>query len=1024
MTALFVDVVGSTSLAEQMDPEDWAATMERAMVVMSGAVERYDGWVANHTGDGFMALFGLPTAHEDDPARAVSAALEMVKAVDELAEAQRPSVELKVRVGVNTGEVVARDAAGIGTTADPRLYGDALNVAARLQSEAPPGGILITGETHAFLGDRIESRYLGPIEVKGKAAPVEAYEVLGRMGALRSVRGLAGLHSPMVGRDEELARLRAGLAPTRGGVGRMAVVEGEPGMGKSRLLRELRAAAEADGLGWVEARTVSYGRERPFHLAIDLVRALVELPDPLESLPPTEAAAHLTEQVGALLATKDGEAGAMLSHLLSLPTDDVATERLSHMQPQTLRLRYTEALTELVAATARRRPTVMVCDDLHWADDASVDVLLPLVTRLRDSPVLWVLASRSERDVPGRRLIGAADEVFGEALVRLRLRALAAEDVGRLVANLLEIATLPSTARDLILERAEGNPLFVEEIIRMLIDREAIEYRDGRWLATDKVLGVEVPDTLQGLLLARIDGLPAASRRLLHVASVIGRTFAVRVLARVSADPSGDESMPDGAEPASADAGTTGIGAELSVLEGTGLIGVATSEPELEYSFRHALIGDAAYASLLKQDRRSLHLRVAEALLAVYPDHDAEIAAELAHHFERAEEHPRAIAYLSLAARYAASRYARREALQLARRALALLPAGDEAETAERRQRADLRFLAAEAAVASVPMRESLAALQGVIADAEALGDIPLAARAWLLVGRARGMAGEQYRSSPELTAALDRATELAEASGSDVLKTRALLARGQVRFTASEFPEAIELMEGAIPALAEAGQYFEASVAAWQLGTAYGHVGDFERAVEWTDRSYELGLESGDPNATLDADLGRAMVEALRGDTAAAIDYASRAAGVAEQVDNKACALVAHSVIGEQHLRDGDAAQAAIAFEASADLATFCQFMPVRIEQTELLLQTARARGGVGSVEFERYERALELARQFGDRLAEAQLYEQRAGDRVAAGQGEAVGDDLGRAESLFEDLGASADLERVRQLQESLST
>jgi hypothetical protein len=191
---------------------------------------------------------------------------------------------------------------------------------------------------------------------------------------------------------------------------------------------------------------------------------------------------------------------------------------------------------------------------------------------------------------------------------------------------------------------------------------------------------------------------------------------------------------------------------------------------------------------------------------------------------------------------------------------------------------------------------------------------------------------------------------------------------------------------------------------------------------VHWTDRARELGIDSGDPNATLDADLARSIVEGIRGDTAASIEYATRAADAARRVDNKACAMVANSIIGQQHLRDGDAARATIAFEVSAGLATFCRFMPLTIERTELLLQSARARTGVGHVEFERYERALELARQFGNPLAEAQLYEQRALDRIAAGQSAVARDDLSKATTLLLSVGATPHLEHVRELEASI--
>jgi class 3 adenylate cyclase len=532
-----VDVVGSTRLAEAMDPEDWAASMERATSAMSSVIDRYGGWVASHTGDGLMALFGLPNAHEDDPARAVSAAVELVHAVDALAGELGPvGSDFKVRVGINTGEVVARETSGTRTDGDPHLYGDTLNVAARMQEEAPPGGIMITGETYGLVSGAVESRHVGPVTVRGKSAPVEAYEVLGRTGTLRSVRGVAGLVSPMVGRDAELARLADALGPVRMGLGRAARVVGEPGIGKSRLLAELRPLAESQGFAWLEARTVSHGRDLALHLAIDLVRAACRLPDPLENLPPAEAAGLLSARLDELASPELTDMAPYLFHLLSLPLDDAGRARLAHVEPQTLRLRYTEAITVLVAAIAAAQPLVLVCDDLHWSDDASVEVLQPLLWILASQPVLWVLASRDERDVPGRRLLSVADEAYGERLVDVHLRPLGDHDGEQLVANLLRIESLPPPTRTTILERAEGNPLFVEEVIRMLIDRQAIERRDGHWVATDRVVEVEIPRTLHGLLLARIDRLPEEARRVLRVAAVIGRTFPVSVLERVSSD--------------------------------------------------------------------------------------------------------------------------------------------------------------------------------------------------------------------------------------------------------------------------------------------------------------------------------------------------------------------------------------------------------------------------------------------------------------------------------------------------------
>lgn len=534
VTVFFVDVVGSTGLAESMDPEDWAATMERAMGIMATAVERYDGWVASHTGDGFLAFFGIPAAHEDDPARAVGAGIDMVAAIERFAEGLRQGgIDFRIRIGINTGEVVIRDTLA-DDAAQSRMYGDAVNVAARMQAEAPPGGILITAATFDRLPPGVATESVGSIQVKGKTEPVAAYRVVGRTGVLRQARGLAGLVSPMVGRDGALAQLTASLTAVRAGVGRMAIVVGEPGIGKSRLLRELRTDQAASDVAWLESRTVSYGQNLPLHLAVDLVRVLLGLPEPLESIPSAEAGARLTTGLRDLIGRDDQELAAIVSHLLSLPLDADGAERIGRMEPRTLQRQYSDAIGALLAAAAARGPVVIVCDDVHWADDASVDLIEPLLAAVVGLPILWILSSRLDRDVPGWRLMNAARGAVGDTLVDLRLEPLGVEHGRQLVANLLEIESLSETTRRTILERSEGNPLFTEEIIRMLIDSEAIVWRDGRWEATERLADIDIPTTLHGLLLARIDRLPPASRRVLRVASVIGRTFPVSVLTRVS----------------------------------------------------------------------------------------------------------------------------------------------------------------------------------------------------------------------------------------------------------------------------------------------------------------------------------------------------------------------------------------------------------------------------------------------------------------------------------------------------------
>ena len=531
LTVLFADIAGSTAIAERMDPEDWTAIVSQAFARMNATVTRYDGTIARLMGDGVLAFFGAPVAHEDDPLRAVRCGLDMARAVDELSaelNAKEP-IDLKVRVGINTGPVVV-GVVGTQSASEYTAMGDAVNVAARMQALARPGTVLVSGATHRFVAALVESVDVGALDLKGKTNAVQAYEVTGlKEGA--TGRGLRGLHAPMIGRDPQLRRLADLFAIAKAGQGRVAAIVGEPGIGKSRLLTELREEIErADGsVHWIEGRCLSYGHTLPYHLVIDLVRSLIGVN---ASAGDAEVSEALERTSRDLLGDQWEETFAYLGHLLSLRLEPAMQARLSVLDFETVK-RYVSSLVVTIRGLSTRGPVVLVFEDLHWADAASADALVALMPLLGGLPVLSIMTSRSDRAAPGWRLIAGVRDLFGDALTEIRLEPLTSEDTRTLVANLLEIESLPSDTRDLILAKAEGNPFFVEEVIRMLIDRGAIRREADRWIATASVAGVEIPDTLQGLLLERIDRLPQESRRTLRVASVIGRQFGVTILERL-----------------------------------------------------------------------------------------------------------------------------------------------------------------------------------------------------------------------------------------------------------------------------------------------------------------------------------------------------------------------------------------------------------------------------------------------------------------------------------------------------------
>jgi predicted ATPase len=407
--------------------------------------------------------------------------------------------------------------------------GDAINLAARMQTAARPMGILITEHTYRFVTHYADCADLGAIAVKGKAEPVHVYEVQGLKDIPDNARGLAGLESPLVGRDSEQAVLMQTAAAVQAGLGRVVIISGEAGLGKSRLAAEWKSQAMVSYpfMRWAEGRSLSYGQGLAYHLLVDLLRSLLGVSI---STSEEETRTVLAHQLNDLFAVAFLDVYPYLGHLLSLQLEEPAMDRVRQLDPQALQAQYLSALRQLLRAMAVRQPLVMILEDIHWADPSSTELLTKLLPLAAEAPVLFCLLTRPDRDAPGWKLIAAAHETIGAGMTEINLRSLNEADSRKLVANLLEIEALPENVRSLILKKAEGNPFFVEEVIRMLIERRAIILDERGWVAAKEMESIEIPDNLQGLLLARIDRLPEDVRQTLRVAAVIGRQFPVKVL--------------------------------------------------------------------------------------------------------------------------------------------------------------------------------------------------------------------------------------------------------------------------------------------------------------------------------------------------------------------------------------------------------------------------------------------------------------------------------------------------------------
>ncbi len=630
ITALFCDVVNSTALAEKLDPEDWADIMNDAFGLLTVPIQRYGGVVNKLMGDGMLAFFGAPTAHEDDPIRAVRAGLEMHIAVEPLRAALRRShgIDFCVRIGINTGPVVVADMGASGS-AESTAMGDAVNVAARMEQTAVAGSVQISEDTYRLVAPLFDVEPLGRIELKGKSEPVAAYRVTRPSPTPGSLRGIRGVTAPLIGREPEMERLRAAFRARDAGRGQIVCLIGEAGLGKSRLLAEIGAewmATQPRG-HWKALTGVPYDTGRPFGLFQNFARQMfsVELDDHPE-LVHDKIEKRLRE-----MGSSEAEV-----QLCSVAFQRVIAAKVLADKPdypsEVIRRDIYENLYPALRDQARSEPMVLLVDDAHWADSASIDLLMHLMRVVDEVPILFLCAFRPERQSSAWRVKQMAETEFPHRYTEIQLKPLTLDDADTLVSSLLSIADLPPALRQLILRKADGNPYFVEEIVRTLIDDGVVERTaDGlHWRASASVDDIAIPDTLQALLMARIDRLDAETKATLQVASVIGRSFYYRILKAIS-----DSAI--------------ALDRQLGSLERVELLAECGRRPELEYMFRHELARDAAYGSMLNRRRREFHQRVGEAIEAMFADRIEEQAHRLAQHFGLAGDQTRAARYYEMA---------------------------------------------------------------------------------------------------------------------------------------------------------------------------------------------------------------------------------------------------------------------------------------------------------------------------------------------------------------------------------------
>ena len=622
-TVLIADVKDSTALLERLGSEAWVAVMNRIFQIAGAEIYRFGGEIDQFRGDGLVAFFGTHIIHEDDPERAVMAALSVQESLGRYAEelTHSDNVTLRVRIGLNTGEVIVAEVGDLGRHLESTAMGEAVALAARMEAAAEPGTVLVSQNTHHLVESVFDWEALGEIAAKGVTVPVAVYRPL-RRRALTRPRGIAGLQSPLVGRQVQFDALQAAVRRVREGQGGIVTIFGEAGIGKSRLVTEVRLR-EARGsdrpLIWVEGRSLSQGSGTAYLPWADLLHKLLRLP---RSGPSPELASTLRARLSDLGVSDPAIVAAAIARILTVPEAGEALPAPDSPSSGHLKQTTFAAVIAVIERIAARRPLVLAFEDLHWADPTSLELLGAVLPVTRAVPLLLVCISRPPTESEAHEGLGAfldlVETAYGAQHSRLVLEVLRPRESTRLVENLLSSAatsmappergaesgaepSVPDTVSNAVVTRSGGNPFHVEEIIRALIDEGTLvcDPASCRWQTAGDGAALTMPGTLRGVLDARIDRLPADTRRTLKVAAVCGRFFSLELLQAMAGSAGLDAAaLPD----------------HLATLEGAQMVRQQPELPGTGYVFKHQLLQEAAYASLLGSELRALHRSVAEAL--------------------------------------------------------------------------------------------------------------------------------------------------------------------------------------------------------------------------------------------------------------------------------------------------------------------------------------------------------------------------------------------------------------------------
>ncbi|OLD10468.1 MAG: hypothetical protein AUJ06_01985, partial [Chloroflexi bacterium 13_1_40CM_3_70_6] len=870
MTVLFADFVGFTAIADDLDPEELQMLVSGIFEDLAEEAIRHDGTIEKFIGDAIFVIFGAPIAHEDDPQRALRAALAMQRVFAEHAARVKKqlNIELGLRIGIHTGMVVA---GAVRSVAEYGVMGDTVNTASRLQAAAAPGEIYVTQATFRLTNREFSFREVGPIEMKGKDRPVMAYALTGERATPRST---FDVQAPLVGRWMELSRLDLAYQSARVGRTEVVLIAGEPGIGKSRLLTEFigLATSAEEGARASDAPRVlrwAFSRVNQRSYAGFIEPILVELRiDPNEQ----EAGAQVAPKLRELGFANPEMVAPTLGQFLHLPGSTEPSSDSEEWKRSMFIVVY-----DVIASLARERPLLYVLEDLHFADSASLELLWFVASRASRVPILLLLAQRAGPGSPEPRPVRTN-------FTQLVLEPLSDEEAARIIEATFD--WIPDELRAKIVGRAGGNPFFIEESIRSLVESGAVARDEtGEWQVRQRLAALEVPATLHAVVAARIDRLPPTARECIQLASVIGQRFGDRVLREAGG-------------PQLADAVDELIGADLVLEAAPG------ERREGRYRFKHAVVQEVAYNTLLVRRRIELHRRVAAAYETVLGEGVKDFLPALAHHYLLGEVPNRAAEYSWKAAEQATAIHAHVEAVRLAEQALELFEKLDHSADAIKALYliARVRRYRGENDAALSAYERALTIMEEHDPKSPDLANV-LAHMAELCT--------RWDAKHPDLEGLIARGLALVDGKRTRetvlLLAAKSFMPRKGPKPSQSDWEEALATANEALAIAEELGLLREVSLCLDAVGYAYSELGRFRDSYERNQRRLPIAKSLQDSDELIDAHTMVADSALVLGNFAEAIEHASTARDIALETEKPR--LGAHALHTEAlaHLLAGE---------------------------------------------------------------------------------------------------------------------